>query len=261
MKTLFTPKFSFYLVLVLLYAVSTANAQDDYQRSPDVYQRRPEREQRQKPQNPSQPQRSDDGTQYLFGGNGSVKVSGFGGLIMEVGEFNNSSGFSMGGGGGVLFNKSVFIGGYGQGLLNGERTTLPFLVNSNIEDRRTQLMFGHSGIWVGASPNPKSAVHLILDMKIGWGSVRRAVVNDNGWDDDDWDKDRNKDIDRQEPRANVFVLTPQAGLEANLTKWMRISVQGGYRFVNSYRLRSNFDLSNGDLSGAFGVMTLKFGGF
>lgn len=169
--------------------------------------------------------------QTLFG-NARV-VGGFGGPIVEIG-LGNDLNTSVGGGGGLVIN-SFFLGGYGMGSFD-----FSTLVDEDAELEGLEL--GHGGIWLGFSVPSRKLVHFYGSARVGWGALD-INFRDSNFDDLD----------------NVFVMTPEVGLELNLTRWFRLAATAGYRFVDG----ANTDLgyTNDDFSGAMAGITLRFGGF
>ncbi len=56
---------------------------------------------------------------------------------------------------------------------------------------------------------------------------------------------------------NVFVLKPVVGVELNAIRWIRISLEGGYRFAIGSN--ESFDFTDQDLSSFFMGLRFKFG--
>ncbi|MCB0651437.1 MAG: hypothetical protein KDC85_09205 [Saprospiraceae bacterium] len=162
-----------------------------------------------------------------------VKVRGaFGGPIIESG-FKNSLGNSVGGGGGLVFN-NMFIGGYGMGSVDFEK-----LINDELE----VLDIGHGGLWIGGSLPTYKMLHFYGSTRIGWGAVN--VQFDNVHHYNDLDK--------------IFVLTPEIGLEMNITHWFRIAASAGYRWVDG--TNETLGYNDDDFSGYIGALTFRFGWF
>lgn len=164
--------------------------------------------------------------QFLFQGeDGDVNVSGFAGVINEFSEVDGDFGFSMGGGAALLIDQRFFLGAYGMGLTTRHIKNYPINeVNYYNEDLHTR--FGHGGFWLGYIHKPQNAINWGANMKIGWGAVTLSTqeyyVNGPNYSDNGWDR---YDID------NVFVFTPEANLNLNLLKWMRVNIGLGYRLV------------------------------
>ncbi len=171
-------------------------------------------------------------TQTLF--DNTRVVGGFGAPITEIG-INNSLNTSVGGGGAVIIN-SFWIGGYGMGSIDFEQLFE--------EDEIDNLEMGHGGIWLGFNIEPYKLIHLYASGRIGWGAVD-IRFNDNGQSFEDVDQ--------------IFVMTPELGLEINVTNWFRLAGAAGYRFVNG--LREGQAYEQDDFQGAIATITLRFGGF
>lgn len=162
-----------------------------------------------------------------------VKVRGaFGGSIIESG-FQNDLGTSAGGGGGLVFN-NMFIGGYGLASVDFGK-----LINDDIE----VLDIGHGGLWIGGSVPSHKLIHFYGSARIGWGAVNVKIDDINHY----------RDLD------NIFVLTPELGLELNVTHWFRIAASAGYRWVDG--VNTNLGYTDEDFSGYMGSLTFRFGWF
>ena len=165
----------------------------------------------------------------------NTRLSGaFGAPIMEVG-FNNSMSTSVGGGGAIVFS-DFFIGAYG--MASGDFQGL--LDNSNLD----RLDIGHGGLWLGFTPRTYSLIHIYSSARIGWGALD-IDLRDGGV--------RYSDLDK------VFVLTPEIGLEANVTKWLRLSGTIGYRWVRG--VEDNGLVDNKNFTGTISSITLRIGWF
>ncbi len=162
-----------------------------------------------------------------------VKIRGaFGGPIIESG-FRNDLGTSVGGGGGLVFN-NMFIGGYGVGSVDFEKL---------IEDELEVLDIGHGGLWLGVALPSYKLIHFYGSARIGWGAVNVQFDNVNSY----------YDLDK------IFVLTPEIGLELNVTHWFRIGATAGYRWVDG--ANESLGYTNDDFTGAMGALTFRFGWF
>lgn len=161
--------------------------------------------------------------EYLFGNNGNIKINGFGAPIVEFSFHGNEFAVSSGGGGAVLINQTFFFGGYGMGLAtehkldglkikqaNGTTTIYPSM----------RKIFGHGGFWLGYIHNRKEAIHWGVSTKIGWGAIGLCDADLENCDKGEIGID------------NVFVFTPQVEIEMNMTRWFKINVGAGYRYVS-----------------------------
>ncbi len=161
-------------------------------------------------------------------------VGGFGGPITEIG-LGNKLNTSVGGGGGLIIN-SFFIGGYGLGSVDFEQ-----LIETDDVD---VLDIGHGGFWLGGTFRPYKILHGYASARIGWGAVN-VELNDTG---QTW-----RDLDK------IFVMTPEIGVELNLTKWFRVAGTIGYRYVSGTNEARGY--TDEDFSEAIAGITLRFGWF
>jgi len=93
--------------------------------------------------------------------------------------------------------------------------------------------FGYHTFLAGYSFGNHKVLHPIVSVGFGPGNLKV-----NG------DKDR------------LLIVQPSAGVEVNLFRWMRLGIEGGYRYVtgNQWELIENKDLSN-----YYGTVTFRFG--
>lgn len=177
-------------------------------------------------------------SEYVFGDN--TQFGGFGGPFVEFGATANEFSVMTGGGGGVLFNRSFFIGGFGQGLSNDLSYSIPY------EGRRERMKLdlGMGGVWLGYSYPAHKAVHLIAQGKVGFGTASLVPENPNLISRDAYVDD------------SFICFSPSAGMEVNFAPWFRMSFEGGYRYFSGGQLPF---VDN--LGGAYGSATLRFGWF
>ena len=162
-------------------------------------------------------------------------VGGFGGPLLEFGDIKGEFVTSVGGGGGVIID-NFFIGGYGVGSVENIR------YNFGNNDFRMDL--AHGGLWLGYTPQTFRVFHPYFSTKIGWGFADfRENRFGSGFNNGD----------------GIFVLTPEAGLELNLTKFFRLVGTIGYRWVTDVDQLE--DYSNKDFRSVTGQLTFRFGWF
>ncbi len=165
------------------------------------------------------------------------RIGAFGGPLFEYSNLNNDV-ETAGGGGGAIVMDDFFLGGYGHGTSE---------LNKNFIETKERVKFKHGGFWIGYVPVQHKAIHPFTSLKIGWGKARfrESFISDDdtiaSFDD------------------NIFVLTPEAGIELNVFSFFRIAATANYRLVSGLDKLDNF--SDGDLSGFGAVLTLRFGGF
>jgi hypothetical protein len=210
------------------------------------------------PNNPdnSRPERNDsdryenndngdeDEVEYLFCR--GTSISGFGGPIFEFSNVLNESAVMIGGGGGIIFNRRFFIGGYGQGLTNNIFKTIR--VDNRLREN-AKVSFGHAGLWMGYSFNHRKLIHPFASVRLGAGSLTWLDEDDN-------------EIKLSNREQNTFIVfTPSIGGEINLLRWFKICIEGGYRFVGNTDLEIIEDKAYRDLQSPFITTTFRFGGF
>ena len=163
----------------------------------------------------------------------------FGGPIVEISSINGEVGADVGGGGALVLD-DLFIGGYGMGTDYPE-ITIQEERFGELEDVLYNIRFKHGGLWFGYVPSQFKLGHLYSSLKLGWGKAKLQ-------------NDRN-----DTPNDRVFVLTPEVGVELNLTDWFRLGITGGYRWVNGINRLPTLDDS--DFSSPTGTLTFRFGAF
>jgi hypothetical protein len=162
-------------------------------------------------------------------------VGAFGAPIVEMG-LNNDLTTGVGGGGAIVID-NFFIGGYGIGNADFE---------SLIEDEDIdRIDLGHGGFWLGYTLAPHNLFHLYTSARIGWGGVGIDLDND---------------FDRQNEFDNVFVLTPEAGIELNIASWFRVAGTVGYRYVEGVNENLGY-YDKDDFNGAMINLTFRIGWF
>lgn len=157
----------------------------------------------------------------------------FGGPIVEIGLGDNQNPNTSNGGGIGLIIDHFHIGAYG---ISSNEWIDKAIDGEEIDD----LDFAHGGIWLGFNIPSYKLLHLYASTRIGWG----------GYD---------IDFDRGGIDNNVFVLTPEIGVEVNVFKWFRVAGTVGYRFVDGVQEADGFgkDYFNGAIAG----ITFRFGFF
>lgn len=166
---------------------------------------------------------------------GQVEHGGFGGPVVKFTQINQKFGVLVGGRGGWIINHTFVIGGGGYGLVNQ--------VNADVPD--TTISFGYGGGELEYIVRSDDVLHFTLQTLIGAGAV------------DLMEKDFVSS--QSDHRADaVFVGELNANLELNVTPWFRLNFGAGYRLVSGVNTPG---LSNSDLGGPTGALTLKFGKF
>ena len=158
----------------------------------------------------------------------------FAGPIFEYSMWDKELRVSSGGGLGLVVD-NFFIGGYGLAAVD-----LDALLNDNGE--RVEIDIAHSGLWLGYSWPSHKLFHIFGSVKGGWGLVN-TTVDRFGVDNSD----------------QVFVVTPDIGVEVNVFRWFRLAGTVGYRAVNG--INENSVIDQNAFNGMTGGLTLRFGWF
>lgn len=158
-------------------------------------------------------------------------LGAFGGPILEISSINGEVGADVGGGGALIVN-NFFLGGYGMG------TDYPETTIGNLD---YNIKFRHGGLWLGYTYRDFKVAHLFSSVKIGWGKAQLRRNGDAAFSD------------------RLFALTPELGVELNITSFFKIGLTGGYRWVNGISRLP--ELENEDFSSPTGIITFRFGGF
>ncbi len=161
----------------------------------------------------------------------SSRIGFFVSPYLEMGPLNQPWEASIGAGAGLVLGNG-FIGFYGAAGADYEQLLQ--------EDEFDRIDLAHGGLWVGYNPVQNWVFHPYTTLRIGPGVVN---IDTNSWDDY---------ID------NVLVVSPELGVEMNLTKFLRIAGTAGYRWVDGV---SSPGLTNDDFTGWTGALTLRLGYF
>ena len=139
-------------------------------------------------------------------------MGAFGGPIIETGAINDQIGVDVGGGGGMVLGH-FFLGGYGLG------TDYPtYRIEEGPFEGAYRINFKHAGFWMGYVHETSQIIHFFASTRMGWGKSRLRYEGNTRFTD------------------NAFVLSPEIGIEINVTHFFRLSLTGGYRMVNGVNL-------------------------
>ncbi len=163
---------------------------------------------------------------------------GYGAFFTKIGAINGSTGVFMGGQGSWVLNHKLALGGKGYALIS------PFNVQGLDNIKMEFGCWGGLIEYIIASDN---IIHLNINTMIGAGGIRYSVKDY---------RYAHSDIDYTEDA--VFVIEPGIDAEINIHKNFRIGLGVYYRIVSGVDYA---DLTNTDLNGLSGQITLKFGAF
>ena len=177
-------------------------------------------------------------------GNGT-KVRGFGSLDMRMTEFKDDLGLLMGAHGGIILNNHFVIGLGGYGL------TSNFSLDNNEATDPLYMYGGYGGLILGGIFSPKEVVHIYTPVLIGAGGME--ITNRNYF------SNFHRPFHGTSLESSAFfVVEPGIEVEINVTRFFKIGLGASYRLVRESDLKL---VSNSELSGFSGGLSLKFGKF
>jgi hypothetical protein len=173
---------------------------------------------------------------------GNVKHGGYGAPEVKFTTMTGEPAILVGFQGGWIVNHGFVIGFAGYGLSTTHDAPAPFTV----ANARSTLQFGYGGPLLSYIVRPHDVVHATLGLLVGGGGytiLSRDVVSDES---------------RTHDGRGFFVLEPQAELEANVLKFLRVGFGVSWRYVGTKDVPY---LATNDLSGASAGMFVKIGSF
>lgn len=173
------------------------------------------------------------------------KVRGFGSLDTRMTEFNDELGLMVGAHGGIILNNNFVLGLGGYGLATN------FKFDGIDPAEELYLYGGYGGLIIGAIFAPKEVVHIYTPVLIGAGGLEvsdRNLFRNGGFND----------FNRYIENTAFFVIEPGLEVEVNITRFFKIGLGASYRIIRESDL---INVSNKDLSGFSGGLSLKFGKF
>ncbi len=174
----------------------------------------------------------------LFG-NKSVKVGGYGTLGVRYARINGEDGALSGIEGALLLDHRLAIGFAGYGWGNQQRVSSDRFID------RPYLHFGYGGLLIRYHVYiPNSPVYFSGAALVGGGAVGLTET----WDGDLYRE--NTDV--------FFIVEPQLGVHVNLTRWMRMGIDAGYRITSGI---SKFGFTESDFNGVSLGGNIGFGWF
>jgi hypothetical protein len=174
----------------------------------------------------------------LFG-HGNVKFGGYGSIGARYARLRGEDTALVGLEGALLIDHRLAVGFAAYGSSNEHR-----LASGNGFDRPF-MHFGYGGFLMRYHAFiPRSPVSISFAALVGGGGVGLT---------DRWDDDVRRD------NADVFfIFEPQLGAHLNVTRWMRVGVDAGYRLVSGI---GRFGFTEADFRGASVGGSVGFGWF
>jgi hypothetical protein len=193
-----------------------------------------------------------------------VKLTGFGNTNSQLSLIDSKLAHFSGLSGAFLLNYQYYIGAYSYSLNTVHKWNDIYPSNYHPVDNpsdplyvNSKLCFNHGGLMLGYIHNHTSIWHPTFDVKIGGGRI--ALVDEN-FSISDFD----------EHHADwVGVLTPEVGIEVNVTRWFKARISAGYSYVFSVDKTYYTDMdgnvnrlfSEKQFSSPFAALSFHFGSF
>lgn len=171
----------------------------------------------------------------------------FGAPVVKFSSIAGQSSIFAGGRFGWVIDSNIVLGGGIYALTNKVKTN----ITDPISGQNVMLGFNYGGVELEYIFFPKSNVHFSVDMLLAGAGTTYSVLN--------------KDV----PHSNYFsqnllLWEPQLNFEFNILYWFHIDTGISYRICTSpgtVIFYNTGGVSLKDLSGASGLVTLKFGSF
>lgn len=193
-----------------------------------------------------------DGPPLLLAKNRRVKVGGYGGMGGAYTRFMGRDSGLVSMEGALLFDHRLSLGLAGYGFTRTPRGP------DGLNGERQELGAGYGGLAIRYSLFSNWPVYGTFGAVVGGGVVN--LHPDYGWDDEhDWDHGWDHDDEWEHGRFDAFlVVQPEATLNANVTRWLRLGATVGYRFTSGV---GRFGLGEGDLNGVVLGGNIQLGWF
>lgn len=190
-------------------------------------------------------------TNSLFGTDAEQGL--YGAIELKLTSLKNTDAVFAGAYGGWLIDHRLMLGLGGYALLSRlrARTEAEELYSPYGLPLHTRFHYG--GVMVEYFLAPSRLIHLTARSLIGGGFVgyRDGMQGGMMWGGTGYDHGPGS--------VFVFVVEPSVGVELNITDWIRVAAEGGYRHVGG--LDDLIGLDDSDLSSFNGSLILKFGNF
>jgi hypothetical protein len=175
-----------------------------------------------------------------------IHSSGYGVLSTQYSKFNHQDAIFVGAYGGWMINHKLMLGLGGYALAT---THKGFGINP-VTNEQNKLRMGYGGLMAEYTFAGNKAFHVTANALVGAGGITNGYEKkgDNN-DEDNWHNVK---------ASAFFVAQPGLNVEANLTKWFRVSAGGSYRLIAGNNLPG---ISNKDMSAPAANLSFKFGEF
>jgi hypothetical protein len=194
-------------------------------------------------------QEGGDEIQTLFGDD--LSLGGFGGPVLKVTPVNGDLGLMIGGGGGLLINHQIVIGGAGYGLVTPSKFQGEDYRRGI--DTTLSLTTGYGGLYLEYILMSDKPVHVSIPVLIGGGDATVKSL-EKDYTTDFWNDYDSRLIEE----SSFFVIEPGLNLELNMLKFFRMDFGVSYRFVTGSDM---INVSDNDLTNLSFNLGFRFGYF
>ncbi len=176
------------------------------------------------------------------------EIEGFGGLDLKIADIIDERTLLVGGYGGVIINRSYFLGIAAYGLAT--QPSMNGVIPGPNNEKQLTLYGGYGGVVVGGTILGREVVHISLPITFGAGNLDVS-------DEDFFDQGIGNSQFTVE-NSTFFVIEPAAQLEFNITSYLRIATGVSYRWITGLELEN---VSNDDMTGLTGILSVRIGRF
>jgi hypothetical protein len=165
-----------------------------------------------------------------------MHVGGYGGPLLIMTAIASDPAFLGGARGALLLDGRLSIGGGGFGLIN------PIEAPSPTRGQDPRIGFGAGGLWAQYVWAPDWRVQPTTGLMVGAGSLSHQTHS----------------FSSSYTSSSFFFVMPEAGIEIQLVKVVRVGVDANYRFVGGFDLPG---FGNRDVNGPGLMVHAKLGVF
>ena len=166
---------------------------------------------------------------------------GYAGPMASVTRLAGETGFLVGGRGGAVLRHRFVLGAAGLTIVND--VNMPS--SAALGPGSHNIGFSGGGFWFAYILLPETIVHVTGGVLLGGGSVSYQVT------------DQAPGVPATYTRSSFYQVAPEAEVEVNVLRFMRIALGGYYRFVANVKLENK--LQNSDVAGPGALLLVKFG--
>tara|TARA_Y100001972_G_scaffold128095_2_gene187380 strand:- start:571 stop:1218 length:648 start_codon:yes stop_codon:yes gene_type:complete len=179
----------------------------------------------------------------------SSETYGFGGADLKIGDIAGNRSLIIGASGGVIVNRTYFLGLAGYGLVTDNEIDGLIPTATVPMEKKLNIYGGYGGMVFGFTLWTREPVHLHFPFLVGAGAFE--VVDNNFFNN-------NFDTDFSIERSAFFIGEPGVQVEFNITENFRLGTGVSYRLVTGLDM---VNLRDEDLTGLSTNISVRFGQF